>query len=111
MSQNLVNQLSNLEALVKASPPIRKQMVGKGSRDFINAICECTDNALKRNIPINDEDLKKMHKYKHAMRKLVKKDTLKKKRKLLQQHGGFLQFLIPAAVSLVSGLISNAINK
>ena len=43
--------------------------------------------------------------------KLVQKSTLKQKKKILVQQGGFLEYLIPAAISGITSIISSFINK
>ena len=43
------------------------------------------------------------------LRKIVQKSTLKEKKKILVQHGGFLQYLIPAAITGISEIISSLI--
>jgi hypothetical protein len=53
------------------------------------------------------EHLKRFRKVLH---KLLEKSSLKIKKKILIQQGGFLQFLIPAVVSGIASIISSAIS-
>ena len=86
---------------------IRNTLIQKGSKDFIEAILDCVDNLLRNNIQLTPVEFEYLKKFKFLFRKLVKKGKLTEKKKLLIQHGGFLQYLIPAAISAISALISN----
>jgi hypothetical protein len=113
MSQQkrIENNLEILKTLSSCKKCLRTTIVQKGSKELVAAICECVDNLLNNNVPISDSDREKLHKYKGALRKLVKKSSLVKKKKILIQNGGFLQFLIPAAISALGGIISDAITS
>jgi hypothetical protein len=97
-----------LTSIATCKKCLRNTIIQKGNKDFINSIIECVDNLLRDNIPLEESEFKKVSKAKSTLRKLVKKSSLAEKKKLLIQKGGFLQFLIPAAVSVISSLISNA---
>ena len=103
--------LEILKTISSCKKCLRTSIVHKGSKELIASICECIDNLLNKNIPVSDNDRKKMHKYRGAMRKLVQKSKLVEKKKILKQNGGFLQFLIPAAISALGGIISDAITS
>ena len=87
---------------------IRNSLIEKGFKDFIESLLDCVDNLLKNNINLSPEEFESLKKFKLLIRKLVKKGKLKEKKKLLIQKGGFLQYFIPAAISTISALISNA---
>jgi hypothetical protein len=59
---------------------------------------------LNGNIPISEEEKKRLKRHKYSLRELVKKKTSDKKRKHLIQEGGFLGALIPILGGLVSKL-------
>ncbi|GFW96208.1 iron-uptake system-binding protein [Trichonephila clavipes] len=77
------------------------------TNSLIKALCECTINILKGNVPLTKHRKSRLPPYKKVLRKLAsRKVPLYKKRKLLVQKGeGFLSFLIPAAVSVISSLL------
>ena len=76
------------------------------------AICESVFKMLQGNLDINlKSDLENLAKYKIIFRKLIKKSNLKTKKKILVQHGGFLQFLIPAVITGISSIVSSIISK
>jgi hypothetical protein len=114
MNKNDINlervkrNLHLLTSIASCKKCLRNSIIQKGSKDFINSIIECIDNLLRENIPLEESEFKKVAKSKSTLRKLVKKSSLAEKKKLLIQKGGFLQFLLPAAVSVISSLISNA---
>jgi hypothetical protein len=66
---------------------------------------------LNGNIALTPTQKTALIKYRHTMRKLVEKSSLKQKKKILVQHGGFLEFLIPAAVTGIAQIISSLISN
>ncbi len=74
-------------------------------------LCECCYNVLDGQIPINSEQKHQLKPYRHSLRKLVDKSSLKTKKKILIQQGGFLQILMPALISGIASIIGSAIEK
>ena len=89
----------------------KKSMLIKADKHFVQSICEMCDNVLAGNIKLSDTEHKELKKHKRILRKLANKAPLKSKRKYLAQTGGFLQFLIPAAVSGISSLIESLFSR
>ena len=77
----------------------------------INAISEIADNCLRGNIPLKKSIFNKLAQYQQILRKLRSKTKVKTRRNLLIQKGGFLQLLIPPALSLLASVIGSAIHK
>lgn len=98
--------VEHLKLLAKSKT--KKTILRKCPNSLIKAVCECVLNVLKGNVPLNKHQKRKITAYKKVVRTLGKKSVpLYKKRKLLVQKGdGFLSFLIPAAVSVISSLIN-----
>ena len=95
-----------LSLIAKAkNPKKRNQLIDYADNEEILAICECIYNVLQNNIPIEDKDYKKLKKFKTTLRSLIRKTSMKKRKNTLKQHGGFLNVLIPAALSVLSGLL------
>ena len=90
---------------------IRKAILKNADKDLVDAICQCVYNLLNGNLHLSTTEKEKLTKYRHALRKLVQKSTLKQKKKILVQQGGFLEYLIPAAISGITSIISSFINK
>ena len=83
-----------LKTIGQSKKIMRNTIIRRGNKKLIQAICECCDNALIGNIPLDDNSRVKLYKYRNTIRKLVQKSTLNDKKDLIIQNGGFLQFLI-----------------
>ena len=68
-------------------------------------------NVLENNLTLYESDLLKIKRYRFTLRKLIKKTDLKEKKKILDQRGGFLQFLIPAVITGISNIVSSLIDS
>lgn len=77
------------------------------SNCMIKTICECVLNLLKGNLPISKRAKTQLTPFKKTLRTLAQKRVpLYRKRRLLIQKGdGFLSFLIPTALTVLSSLI------
>lgn len=106
--QRVRNNKKILEYFAACSSKDQKNILKFVNSDAIKTILEIIINILKGNLKI-DENLKnKLKKYKSILYKLnCPKKSLKQKRKVLIQKGGFLNFLIPA----VLGAILNKITR
>jgi hypothetical protein len=84
----------------------RKLLTDWASKKDVDAIGEISLNALKGNVKISPSLFKKLKRKKNVLRLLASKKTnTSKKKGIIKQHGGFLPFLIPAAISAVSSLL------
>ena len=100
-------QRKQLQLLEICPPNLRKNLLKKIPDSCIKAICECSLNTLKGNIPLTKHQKAKLRKHKTVLRELAKKrKPLYQKRKLLIQKGGFLNLLIPAALSVITTLFN-----
>ena len=108
--KRVVQNIDLLKTVYSCKKCLWNSLIKQGSKEFIAAICECIDNLLAGKISISPVQHEKLSKFKRVLRQLVKKDSLGAKKKLLEQHGGFLEYLIPAAVTAIGSLISNAIS-
>ena len=80
-------------------------------KKLVNNLCELTYNILLNNINISEYDRKELFKSKLIIKKLLSKINLKRKRKILSQKGGFLQYILPAVITSLGSIISSAIDK
>ena len=69
---------------------LRNSIIKGGSKDLIETICECILNLLNGNVNLNETDKQKLEKHKTSLRNLLKRKSLKEKKKVLIQKGGFL---------------------
>lgn len=54
-----------LEVLHKAKPALRKAIVQAADKDVIYTLCEICDNLLRGNIPLSEEQKKKLKSTEH----------------------------------------------
>lgn len=97
--------IEHLKLLAKSKS--KAKVIQKCPNSLIKALCECATNVLKGNVPLSKYQKARLMPYKKVVRKLGTKSVpLYKKRKILTQKGeGFLGFLLPAALSVLTSLI------
>ena len=101
-----------LKVLCKCKHKMRKGIIENADKELIYTILECILNILNGNIKLSSEQFKSLKPYKHLFRKLlVKNQNLQNKKNLIIQKGGFLEFLIPAAISGIATIIGSLISK
>ena len=105
MSDVIKSQLGYLDLLSRCNEKYRKAIISNADKGLITALCECVYNVLQGNIKVDEKTLQILHKYRLAIRKLCKKSCLKKKKKILVQKGGFLQYLLPLVLSTLPTLL------
>ena len=107
MSARLKRNLDFLRVLKKANNKQRKAILETGNKDLILCLCEIIDNTLAGTVKLTSKQKKDLSKYKRILRKLIdKKVSLKTKRKLFIQKGGFLPAIIAPALGLAATLLS-----
>jgi len=83
-----------------------KAVVGAADNDLICCLCECAQNILNGNVPLNKTHLRKLKRYKTDVRKLVERRTGKHQKKKILQKGGFLPALLaPIALEVLSPIV------
>ena len=92
---NLKKNKNILEYLGKCKAKIRRAILANADKELVDSICQCVFNMLSGNIDLNENEKRNLVKYKKTLRTIVGRSTLKEKKKILVQQGGFLQFLIP----------------
>ena len=115
MADRLTKYIELLRLLKKATPEQRNLLIEIANPEFIKTLCECCYNANRGNIPFKPDAKKKLKKYAPAIRKIAsKKDkykSIKKKRQLLIQEGGFLPALLTPIIGLAGGLIGELVAR
>lgn len=108
MSSRMRRNLSLLELIYKSPPALRRVIISNANLDFINALCEIAFNVLQGNIPLTNQQYKQLKKKKSLIRLIAdKKIKTLKKRKTINQSGGFLLPLLGAAIPFITSLIAN----
>ena len=93
-----------LEELSNKNSKYRITILKKADPKLILAICE----VLEGNVPLNRSEKEILSKDKKILRKLVEKNKITYKKKLLIQKGGFiLPLLLPAALSAIASALFN----
>lgn len=117
MSQRLERNLPLLKVLHSCKPKFRKLILKESPKDLVYCLCEVISNFLEGNIPIEKEKLQKLKKHKQKLFSLAakkgghkKKNTIKEKRQILVQSGGFLPAILGPLLGIATSLISNLIN-
>ena len=86
----------------------RNALIELGTNEEIDSISECILNILQGKVKLKSQEIKKLQKIKQYLRLLAnKKCSIKKRKTLLKQKGGFLAALIPLAISAVTSLLGN----
>jgi hypothetical protein len=110
MSTSLKESISVLEYICSIKDKkLRSQNLKYVSKDprIYSALREIAHNAVRGNIKISKNLMKKLNnmRYKRVIYELSKKQkSRRKQRQLVEQSGGFLPYLIPAVVSIISAL-------
>lgn len=106
---NVKREKAILKVLQSASPKLRKAILSNANDKTICTLVEVVSNLLKGNIPMKPHQRKQLLKYKNKLRKLTKCCSKHNKvinklkaRKLLNQSGGALPFLIPLLLPLIA---------
>ena len=92
----------------------RDSLIDIATADEIQAIIEALHNLLQGHVEIPEEEFEKLKKYRKHIREIAdkkQKGGIKKKKKILKQHGGLLPIALPLILSSVSGLVSSLFNK
>ena len=109
MSARIKRNFDSLRMLQKANPKLRKAIIENSKADLIIALCEIIENTLHGTVKLNEVQKKKLKRYGQILRHVANRGvTIKEKKKLLVQRGGFLSVILPPAIALVSALISHA---
>lgn len=108
--ERLKRNINFFNYLNKADKKRKKIIIKAAKKDQIYSICDCVLNILKGNLPLKEEDKKKLYKRRYKLRKLLEKSKLENKKTILQE-GGFLQVLLPALITSLSTIIGNLIKN
>lgn len=97
-----------LRALHVLKPKFRKVLLKACGEEEINCICECIYNVLKGKVPLQEEKINKLQKYKNILRKLISKGKNKLRKNIIIQKGGAF---LPIILSSVLNALLNSLIK
>lgn len=102
----LQNSEPFLRLLARSSAKRRKALLNQVTRDELKSLCEICLNILKGNIPLDDKTYHKLKRHKAKLRTLAnKKIPVKQKKKVVNQHGGFIGTVAAIALPLLASLL------
>ena len=111
MPQCVVRNQEFLKQLHSSKAVHRTKLIKKASKDNIDAISEVALNTLRGNIPLNPKQKRELKKHRSKIRSLVhSKSSVKKRKHILVQKGGFLPLLLTPFLSILGGLAANALS-
>lgn len=91
-----------LSTLKDSNKVLQKHIVRHSKPSFVKCIEEICYNTVNGNVKLNAGELKKLKRYKKAIRFVAQpKVSISRKKKALIQHGGFLPTLIGIVLSAV----------
>ncbi len=112
MAGRLKKHIHELQVLKKAKPKLRKSLLENAENSLIQCICECCYNILNGNIELTPAEKKKLRTSCSTIRYLgSNKGSLKNKREILVQKGGFLPALIAPIIGLAASIIPEIIRS
>ncbi len=112
MSAHVKKHLSSLKLLRRVKPGLRRKLLSTANNELIACICECCHNILKGNIKLSSKQRKLLCRHRNPIRALAsRKLSLKKKRQLLVQKGGFLPAVLGPIIAAISGLVGGLLNR
>ena len=106
MSHTVQDREHVLHVLASCHPKQRKAILQTADDKLVKAVCECSLNLVKGNIPLTQEQKRKFHRHRYTLRRLGKKTTpLPRKKKILAQQGGFVGLLLKTILPTLASLL------
>ena len=90
-----------LKSVATASRYIRKNLIRKATPEQIKALSQISRNIAEEIVPLKAREVEKIVKggyRKHIKETACRNKGVECKRRVFYQHGGFLQYIIPAAL-------------
>ena len=103
MTKKVLAHLSLLKKLSKCKPCQRKALLEEGGKSLQLCLRECALNILQGNVHLTKAQWTKLKRYKTQIRDLSKKTTSQKRRREIEQKGGFLPLLLAPVLGAVLG--------
>lgn len=106
MSASIKRHFDTLKVLSKAPHKLRNAVIDHSKADLVRALCEIVYNTLEGNIKLTEKDRQKLKRYHRYLYQLSRKSlSVKKKKQILKQRGGFLMTLLPPALAILATLL------
>ena len=106
MSAQLQEVVNFLSKYIESNNRKRQSVARKASLSEVRGLCEVCKNILLGNLPITEQQKRKLQVHKRKLRKFADKSIkLKTKKKLLGQRGGWLGAVASVALPFIAGLL------
>ena len=109
--KHLQENLKKLKLLSNCTNKNRKICINKGNNSLIKTLNECVINTLNGKIKLTDKQYRKLDNYKYHLRNLLRNKKYLDKKKLIIQKGGFLQYILPGAITLITTLLEKYLKR
>src|SRR5713101_3109539 len=110
--KRIKQQRAFLEVLSKGNINQRKGVIDGANKELINCICEICLNILRGNLTITSKQKQHLKHHRTLLHKLADKQTpFTKRKRLIQQNGGFLPLSLTQLLSLLGSVAAKAISK
>ena len=113
VSLDYVKSLLNyLKKFLNGNNKVKRNFIKNLSNKDIKVLCMTIYNILHNKIPINTAEKEKLLKFRKLLHKFCRSShTIKKRKEILSQSGGYLNILIPAAIGGLSTILSSLISN
>jgi len=99
--------MPTLRRIVRMRDNERRAYLKVCDKRIIECFSECARNILQNNVPLNPTQFDRLKRQKNKVRALAKKKTtLKEKRRIVRQRGGFLSTLILPAITALGSILA-----
>ena len=107
MSKALENSEPYIRLLARSSAKRRKLLLNQATREELKSLCEICLNILKGNIPLGDTNFRRLNRNCNTIKALAnKRISLKIKKGIVNQKGGFLGTVASIALPLLASLFT-----
>jgi len=109
-TKNLRANDAFLKLLCNTTTVQRKQLLRTATNNQVLSVCECVHNILKKNIPLSQQQFKKLRKCKAVLYKLAnQKSSVAQRKRVLEQSGGFLPAIIAPIIGAILGAVADKV--
>jgi len=108
MSRQIREYLPILKRIARMRDKARRAYLKNCDKSIIACFSECAQNILKNNVPLKKRQFDALKRQKKNVRALANKSTsLRRKRRIVQQRGGFLSALLVPAITALGSLLAD----
>ena len=106
-TKKLKKSFDLLKTLSECKRNMRKSILKNADKDLVNSVCEYVLNVLNGNVRLDQTTLNHLVKHKKTLRNLIDAKNKKRRKQILIQKGGFIEYLLPPLLQVVADLITS----